>query len=116
MVVLSGHGASGSPLPLPTIPVDTQIGAELFETTANDNVNMEEVFCAITRLVLNTKKESAKDGGTKDTIKVNKSSGIFLVETGMHFPKWGRNCCRNNNHRARRPLTSRSPLREVKGL
>ena len=34
-----------------------------------------QVFYAITRLVLNTKKESAKDGGTKDTIKVNKSSG-----------------------------------------
>ena len=35
-----------------------------------------KVFYAITRLVLKTKKDTAKDGGgSKDTIKVNKSSG-----------------------------------------
>ena len=35
-----------------------------------------QVFYAITRLVLQTKKETAKDSGTREgTIKVGKSSG-----------------------------------------
>ena len=50
-----------------------QIGIELYETSAKENINVEEVFYAITRLVLQTKKDSAKDGGgSRDTIKVNK--------------------------------------------
>ena len=33
-----------------------------------------QVFYAITRLVLQTKKETAKDGGSKDTIRVSKGA------------------------------------------
>lgn len=72
-----------------------QIGVELYESSAKENINVEEVhsvytwidsitiemplqvFYAITRLVLKTKKESAKEGGgvrDRDTIKVNKSA------------------------------------------
>lgn len=34
-----------------------QMGIQLFETSAKDNLNVEEMFTAITRLVLSTKKE-----------------------------------------------------------
>ncbi|XP_064392537.1 ras-related protein Rab-35-like [Halichondria panicea] len=50
-----------------------QIGIELFETSAKENLNVEEVFFAITRLVLQTKKDSAKSSsGREGTIKVGK--------------------------------------------
>nr|ABD65444.1 Rab35 [Suberites domuncula] len=50
-----------------------QIGIQLFETSAKENLNVEEVFYAITRLVLQTKKDSAKDSSGKDgTIRVGK--------------------------------------------
>lgn len=34
-----------------------QMGIQLFETSAKDNINVEEMFTAITRMVLKTKKE-----------------------------------------------------------
>lgn len=51
-----------------------QIGIQLYETSAKENINVEEVFYAITRLVLQTKKETAKDSG-KDTFRVGKPPG-----------------------------------------
>ena len=33
-----------------------QMGIELFETSAKDNINVEEMFRAITQLVLKSKK------------------------------------------------------------
>jgi Ras-related protein Rab-35 len=36
-----------------------QIGIQLYETSAKDNINIEEVFHAITRLVLQQRKQSA---------------------------------------------------------
>jgi Ras-related protein Rab-35 len=52
-----------------------QIGIELYETSAKENINVEEVFYAITRLVLKTKRETTKEGGaSRDTIRVNKST------------------------------------------
>lgn len=52
-----------------------QIGIELYETSAKENINVEEVFFAITRQVLQTKKETIKDAPAKDTIKVGKGGG-----------------------------------------
>ena len=50
-----------------------QICIELYETSAKENINVDELFYSITRLVLKTKRESTKDGGSsRDTIKVNK--------------------------------------------
>ena len=52
-----------------------QIGIELYETSAKENINVEEVFYAITRLVLQTKRETTKESGTRgDTIKVGKGA------------------------------------------
>lgn len=33
------------------------MGIQLFETSAKDNINVEEMFTAITRMVLRTKKQ-----------------------------------------------------------
>lgn len=33
------------------------MGIQLFETSAKDNINVEEMFMAITKMVLRTKKE-----------------------------------------------------------
>lgn len=49
-----------------------QIGIEFYETSAKENVNVEEVFYAITRQVLQTKKEGTgktTSGSSKDTIR-----------------------------------------------
>ena len=35
-----------------------QMGIELFETSAKDNINVEEMFRAVTKLVLKSKKVS----------------------------------------------------------
>ena len=37
-----------------------QMGIRLFETSAKDNINVEEMFRAITELVLKSKKVSPK--------------------------------------------------------
>ena len=53
-----------------------QMGIQLFETSAKENINVEEMFNAITRMVLRTKKEQ-KDRQNSDTnaIKIHKGSG-----------------------------------------
>jgi Ras-related protein Rab-35 len=54
-----------------------QIGVELFETSAKENINVEEMFTAITRMVLNTKKEQQvriQQQQTNDTVRLRSSS------------------------------------------
>lgn len=55
-----------------------QVGIDLFETSAKDNINVEEVFHAITKLVLKTKKAATANAPQpkKDTtIKIGGSKG-----------------------------------------
>lgn len=47
----------------------------LFETSAKDNINVDEMFYAITSMVLQTKKEQIKKQITENSIKITKSSG-----------------------------------------
>ncbi|EDV22189.1 Ras-related protein Rab-35 [Trichoplax sp. H2] len=52
-----------------------QMGIQLFEASAKDNINIEDVFTAITKLVLKTKMEAsakASDPNSSSAIKVNK--------------------------------------------
>ncbi|XP_048767674.1 ras-related protein Rab-35-like [Ostrea edulis] len=53
-----------------------QMGIQLFETSAKENKNVEEMFLAITRLVLATKKEQMKKAAEQpaESIKLNKKS------------------------------------------
>lgn len=47
---------------------------QLFETSAKDNINVEEMFLAITRMVLRTKKEQMhKQINEKNAIKIAKT-------------------------------------------
>ncbi|KAJ8681336.1 hypothetical protein QAD02_017123 [Eretmocerus hayati] len=48
-----------------------QMGIKLFETSAKDNTNVEEMFMAITREVLRAKKESKEREATKTHETVN---------------------------------------------
>ena len=50
-----------------------QMGIQLFETSAKENINVEEMFRAITNLVLNSKKAQRETLGDPATgrIKVN---------------------------------------------
>ncbi|KAL1454143.1 hypothetical protein WDU94_010424 [Cyamophila willieti] len=56
-----------------------QMGIQLFETSAKDNINVEEMFMAITHQVLQKKKEERdRQKSTQDTVhvgKYQKSSG-----------------------------------------
>ncbi|KAH8416826.1 hypothetical protein KR222_006450 [Zaprionus bogoriensis] len=52
-----------------------QMEIELFETSAKDNLNVEDMFLSITRQVLNHKLRSAPDEQQKDRIHVNKQKG-----------------------------------------
>jgi len=47
----------------------------LFETSAKDNINVEEMFNAITRMVLKAKKDQLYKQNNDPAIKVTKSSG-----------------------------------------
>lgn len=51
-----------------------QMGIQLFETSAKENKNVEEMFLAITKLVLATKKEQMKKAAEQpvESIKLNK--------------------------------------------
>jgi len=62
----------------------SQMGIQLFETSAKDNKNVEEMFQAITRQVLATKKERKEQASSQnDTIVVGK---------GRKLPKKNK-CC-----------------------
>lgn len=54
-----------------------QIGIQLFETSAKENKNVEEMFMAITELVLATKKEqqSRIQQQANDTVRLGKNPG-----------------------------------------
>ena len=51
-----------------------QMGIQLFETSAKENINVEEMFNAITRMVLRTKKDQKERQNSNDNaIKIHKS-------------------------------------------
>ncbi|CAG2102788.1 unnamed protein product [Medioppia subpectinata] len=52
-----------------------QMGIQLFETSAKENINVEDMFNAITRMVLRTKKDTKDRQNTdNNAIKVHKGS------------------------------------------
>ena len=53
-----------------------QMGIQLFETSAKDNINVEDMFMAITRQVLRTKKERKERQAiqTNETVNLRKST------------------------------------------
>uniref|UniRef100_A0A4W4E622 Ras-related protein Rab-35 n=1 Tax=Electrophorus electricus TaxID=8005 RepID=A0A4W4E622_ELEEL len=51
-----------------------QMGIRLFETSAKENINVEEMFNCITELVLRVKKESVAKQQQHDVVKLGKSS------------------------------------------
>ncbi|XP_065198995.1 ras-related protein Rab-35-like [Sycon ciliatum] len=53
-----------------------QMGIRLWETSAKENANVEDVFRELTKMVLKTKRDSnaATGGGGSGTIKVQRSS------------------------------------------
>jgi len=58
-----------------------QMGIQLFETSAKDNINVEEMFRAITQLVLKSKKEQ------KDRLDDPKEGRVKLDGRGRPTPK-----------------------------
>jgi Ras-related protein Rab-35 len=52
-----------------------QMGIRLFETSAKDNINVEEMFMAITKLVLKTKKELKERQAIQNIDTVNLRKG-----------------------------------------
>lgn len=54
-----------------------QMGIQLYETSAKENINVEEMFMAITRMVLRTKKDQKeRERGHPDNhIKLQKGTG-----------------------------------------
>lgn len=52
-----------------------QMGIKLFETSAKDNINVEEMFMAITKLVLKTKKERRERQAIQNNDTVNLRKG-----------------------------------------
>ncbi|KAL3856859.1 hypothetical protein ACJMK2_011570 [Sinanodonta woodiana] len=53
-----------------------QMGIQLFETSAKENKNVEEMFVAVTKLVLSTKKEQQKKVAEQshDTVRLDQRS------------------------------------------
>jgi len=67
-----------------------QMGIQLFETSAKDNINVEEMFRAITQLVLKSKKDQ------KDRLDDPKEGRVKLDGRGRPTPKVNKNskCCK----------------------
>lgn len=63
-----------------------QMGIQLYETSAKENKNVEEMFLAITKLVLQSKKEQMKKQADQpsDSIKIN---------GGSKGKRTGKKCC-----------------------
>jgi Ras-related protein Rab-35 len=63
-----------------------QMGIQLYETSAKDNLNVEEMFLAITEKVLRHKKQTQRQQNDQndDRIKINNTSGT---------KKKGKKCC-----------------------
>jgi len=67
-----------------------QMGIQLFETSAKDNINVEEMFRAITQLVLKSKKDQ------KDRLDDPKEGRVKLDGRGRPTPKANKSskCCK----------------------
>ncbi|XP_070571673.1 ras-related protein Rab-35-like isoform X2 [Ptychodera flava] len=52
-----------------------QMGVQLFETSAKENINVEEIFSAITKLVIEAKKRQFRPEPDKSTVKVASDKG-----------------------------------------
>ncbi|KAL5016870.1 hypothetical protein ScPMuIL_006459 [Solemya velum] len=59
-----------------------QMGIQLYETSAKENLNVEEMFLAITKLVLETKKEQQRKAAEQppDTIRLSRNHGKGKVK------------------------------------
>lgn len=64
-----------------------QMNIQLFETSAKDDINVEPMFMAITKMVLRTKKEQQQQqkAGQDDRIKIG--------ESRRGSSKGGKKCC-----------------------
>ncbi|XP_060085609.1 ras-related protein Rab-35-like [Ylistrum balloti] len=65
-----------------------QMGIQLFETSAKENTNVEEMFIGITKLVLVTKKEQMKKAADQPQ---EDRGGIHLTRGGGNLKK--KKCC-----------------------
>lgn len=61
------------------------MGIQLFETSAKENINVEEMFNAVTRMVLRTKKDQ------KDKQQQSHDNAIKLQKASGHKNK--KKCC-----------------------
>ncbi|KAF3850536.1 hypothetical protein F7725_012308 [Dissostichus mawsoni] len=64
-----------------------QMGINLFETSAKENINVEEMFNCITELVLRAKKEvlaKQQQQQQNDVVKLTRNRGIFLSSHSAH--------------------------------
>ncbi|KAL4224034.1 Ras-related protein Rab-35 [Mactra antiquata] len=65
-----------------------QMGIQLFETSAKENKNVEEMFVAITKLVLQTKKEQQR------TVAEQPKDRLRLDSKASRSKKSKANCCK----------------------
>lgn len=65
----------------------TQMGIQLFETSAKDNINVEEMFLAVTKMVLRTKKLQ------RDRTSQANENNIKLGGGRAGPGKKGKKCC-----------------------
>ena len=80
-----------------------QMGIQLFETSAKNNINVEESFKAITELALRTKREQqsqlgkgggASPGGAYGQHGGGSSGGMRLTGRPGSKPNSKKNCCK----------------------
>lgn len=64
-----------------------QMNIQLFETSAKDDINVEPMFMAITKMVLRTKKEQQQQQ------KVGQDDRIKIGESRRSGSKGGKKCC-----------------------
>ncbi|KAK3742997.1 hypothetical protein QZH41_015622, partial [Actinostola sp. cb2023] len=57
-----------------------QMGIQVFETSAKENINVEEIFNSITKMVLRKKKEQQA--------KASEQSGTIKINQKQHKRKW----------------------------
>ena len=67
-----------------------QMGIQLFETSAKENINVEEMFRAITNLVLNSKKAQRETLGDPVTGKIRVNDHVRPRDKRGKDKK---NCC-----------------------
>lgn len=64
-----------------------QMGIQLFETSAKDNINVEDMFLAVTKMVLRTKRLQ------RDRSSQANDNNIKLGPGGARPGKKGKKCC-----------------------